>query len=146
MSTSMCLVTKTRTLNFKGKQIGNKHMHHILKFIILLGAMYVQYSTVIRIFHVINFASNGSIRYHFCGPDTVWSLVLFSGQIRISENQCCGSGVYPGRIFSIPHPGSEFFQSRIPDPNFFHPGSVFSPSQVLVRIKEFKCFNLKYSF
>ncbi len=31
--------------------------------------------------------------------------------------QCCGS-----RMF-IPDPGSKFFPSRIPDSNFFHPGS-----------------------
>jgi hypothetical protein len=64
------------------------------------------------------------------------------------------------RIFSIPVPGPEFFPSRIPDPNFFHPGSwirIF-PSRIpdqnfflprteycpsLIRIKEFKYFNLK---
>jgi hypothetical protein len=31
--------------------------------------------------------------------------------------QCCGSGMF------IPDPGSDFFQSRIPDPNCLHPGS-----------------------
>jgi hypothetical protein len=36
-------------------------MHNILKCIILLGAMYSTYSTVIHIFHVISVASNGSI-------------------------------------------------------------------------------------
>jgi hypothetical protein len=30
--------------------------------------------------------------------------------------QCCGSGMF------ITDPGSEFSPSRIPDPNFFHPG------------------------
>jgi hypothetical protein len=32
------------------------------------------------------------------------------------------------------YPGSDFFPSRIPDPNCLHPGS-------LIRIKEFKYFN-----
>jgi len=39
----------------------------------------------------------------------------------------------------IPDPGSEFFPSRIPDPNFFYPGSR-------IRIKEFKYFNPKNWF
>ncbi len=34
----------------------------------------------------------------------------------------------------IPDPGSDFFPSRIPDPNCLHPGSR-------IRIKEFKYFN-----
>jgi hypothetical protein len=38
----------------------------------------------------------------------------------------------------IPDPGSDFFPSRIPDPNCLHPGS-----QIL--IKEFKYFNPKIS-
>ncbi len=42
--------------------------------------------------------------------------------------QCGGSGMF------IPDPGSDFFLSRIPDPNCLHPGS-----QIL--IKEFKYFN-----
>ncbi len=42
--------------------------------------------------------------------------------------QCCGSGMF------IPDPGSDFFPSRIPDPNCLHPGSR-------ILIKEFKYFN-----
>jgi hypothetical protein len=42
------------------------------------------------------------------------------------------------RMF-IPGPGSDFFPSRIPDPNCLYPGS-------LIRIKEFKYFNLKNWF
>jgi hypothetical protein len=36
----------------------------------------------------------------------------------------------------IPDPGSDFFSSRIPDPNCLHPGSR-------IRIKEFRYFNPK---
>ncbi len=39
----------------------------------------------------------------------------------------------------FPDPGSNFFPSQIPDPNFFHPGSQIS-------IKEFKYFNPKKWF
>jgi hypothetical protein len=39
----------------------------------------------------------------------------------------------------IPDPGSDFFPSRVLDPNFFHPGSR-------IRNKEFKCFNPKKWF
>ncbi len=46
--------------------------------------------------------------------------------------QCCGSGMF------IPESGSDYFLSRIPDPNFFHPRSR-------IRIKEFKYFNPKQS-
>jgi hypothetical protein len=42
--------------------------------------------------------------------------------------------LYPGSEFFLP--GTEFFPSRISDPNFFHPGSR-------IRIKEFKYFNPK---
>jgi hypothetical protein len=42
--------------------------------------------------------------------------------------QCCGSGMF------IPDPGSDFFPSRIPDPNCLHPGSR-------ILVKEFKYFN-----
>ncbi len=41
----------------------------------------------------------------------------------------------------FPDPGSQFFPSRIPDPNFFHPGSGSR-----IRIKEFKYFNPKKWF
>jgi hypothetical protein len=44
--------------------------------------------------------------------------------------QCCGSGMF------IPDPVSDFFPSRIPDPNCLHPGSR-------IRIKEIKYFNPK---
>ena len=47
--------------------------------------------------------------------------------------QCCGF-----RMF-IPDPGSDFFPSRIPDPNCLHPGSR-------IRIKELKYFNPKKWF
>ncbi len=43
--------------------------------------------------------------------------------------QCSGSGMF------IPDPGSDFFPSWIPDPNFLHPGSRI--------LKEFKYFNPK---
>jgi hypothetical protein len=46
--------------------------------------------------------------------------------------QCGGSGMF------IPDPGSDFFPSRIPDPNCLHPGSR-------ILIKEFKYFNPKKS-
>jgi hypothetical protein len=46
------------------------------------------------------------------------------------KNQYCGSGMF------IPDHGSDFFPFRIPDPNFFHPGSR-------IRIKEFKYLNHK---
>jgi hypothetical protein len=48
----------------------------------------------------------------------------------LDSYQCCGSGMF------IPDPGSEFFPSRIPDPNCLHPGSR-------ILIKEFKYFNPK---
>ncbi len=35
----------------------------------------------------------------------------------LQQIQCCGSGMF------IPDAGSELFLPRIPDPNFFHPGS-----------------------
>ncbi len=35
-----------------------------------------------------------------------------------TRDQCCGSGMF------IPDTGSDFFPSRIPEPNFFHPGST----------------------
>jgi hypothetical protein len=41
------------------------------------------------------------------------------------------------RIFSIPDPGSEFFPSRIPDPNFFHPGSASKNLSILTQKKLF---------
>jgi hypothetical protein len=44
--------------------------------------------------------------------------------------QCCGSGMF------VPDPGSDFFLSRIPDPNCLHPGSR-------ILIKEFNYFNPK---
>jgi hypothetical protein len=47
--------------------------------------------------------------------------------------QCCESGMF------IPDPGSDFFPSRIPDPNCLHPGSR-------IRIKEFTYFNSKKWF
>ncbi len=47
--------------------------------------------------------------------------------------QCCGSGMF------IPNPGFDFFQSRVPDPIFCHPGSR-------ICIKEFKYFNPKKWF
>jgi hypothetical protein len=43
--------------------------------------------------------------------------------------------------FSVADPGC---LSRIPDPNFFHPGSEFFPSRTL--IKEFKYFTPKICF
>jgi hypothetical protein len=49
---------------------------------------------------------------------------------KVSLLQCCGSGMF------IPEPGSDFFSSRIPDPNCLHPGSR-------ILIKEFKYFNPK---
>ncbi len=45
-----------------------------------------------------------------------------------TRNKCCGSGMF------IPDPGSDFFPSRISDPNCLHPGSR-------ILIKEFKYFN-----
>jgi hypothetical protein len=44
-------------------------------------------------------------------------------------------------FFRFPDPGSDFFPSRIPDPNFFHPGPGSR-----IRIKEFKYFNPKKWF
>ncbi len=44
--------------------------------------------------------------------------------------QCCGSGMF------IPDPGSDFFPSRIPDPNYLHPGS-----RILIKELDFKYFN-----
>jgi hypothetical protein len=58
---------------------------------------------------------------------------MVSGLYDAIHKQCCGSGMF------IPDPGSEFFQSRIPDPNFFHPGSR-------ICIKEFKYINPKKWF
>ncbi len=48
----------------------------------------------------------------------------------LSFPQCCGSGMF------IPDPGSDFFPSRIPDPNCLHLGSR-------ILIKEFKNFQKK---
>ncbi len=36
----------------------------------------------------------------------------------VTSARCCGSGMF------IPDPESDFLPSRIPDPNFFHPGSA----------------------
>ncbi len=58
----------------------------------------------------------------------IWiSVWLKPARIR---NQCCRSGML------ITDPGSNFFPSRIPDPNCLHSGSR-------IRIKEFKHFNPK---
>ncbi len=43
------------------------------------------------------------------------------------ERQCCGI-----RIRDV-CPGSEFFPSRIPDPNFFHPWSALKNSSILTQ-------------
>jgi hypothetical protein len=53
----------------------------------------------------------------------VYTMVFFNSVLRIRD-------VYPG---------SEFFSSQIPDPNFFHPGCR-------IRIKKFKYFNPKKLF
>ncbi len=53
--------------------------------------------------------------------------------ISLRKKQCGGSGMF------IPDPGSEFFPSRISDPNCLHPGSR-------IRIKEFKYFKPKKGF
>jgi hypothetical protein len=45
----------------------------------------------------------------------------------------------PGCLSRIPDPGSDFFPSWIPDPNFFHPGSR-------IHIKDFKYLNPKNGF
>jgi hypothetical protein len=51
----------------------------------------------------------------------------------LQKNQCCGSGMF------IPDLESEFFPSRIPAANFFHPGSR-------ICIKELNYFNPKKWF
>ena len=57
----------------------------------------------------------------------VSTLYIYSIYLYI-YSQCCGSGMF------IPDPRSDFFPSRIPDPNCLHPGSR-------ILIKEFKYFN-----
>ncbi len=49
------------------------------------------------------------------------------GHVEGPGNQCCGSGMF------IPDPGSDFFPSRIMDPNFFHPGS-----RIRIKVCKFK--------
>jgi hypothetical protein len=53
-----------------------------------------------------------------------------TGKKKVPFQQCGGSGMF------IPDPGSDFFPSRIPDPNCLNPGSR-------ILIKEFKYFNPK---
>ncbi len=48
--------------------------------------------------------------------------------------QCCGSGMF------IPDPGSDFFPSRIPDPNCLHPGSSSKNLSILTPKKAKKWF------
>ncbi len=104
----------------------------------------IRYSTVIHIFHVISVASNGSIRYHFCGPDAVCNSVLFpwaNPDFRKSVLQ--NRDVYPGsriRIIIIPdtniyHPGSEFFPSRIRSFSILDPGSASKNLGILTKKK-----------
>jgi hypothetical protein len=57
-------------------------------------------------------------------------LILSQGEF-LSYPQCGGSGML------IPDPESDFFPSRIPDPNCLHPGSR--------NLKELKYFNPKKS-
>jgi len=52
-------------------------------------------------------------------------------------NQCCGFGMF----YRIPDHKSDFFPFRIPDPNFFHPGSGSR-----IRIKEFKYLTQRNDF
>ncbi len=56
-------------------------------------------------------------------------------------------------VLRIPdvYPVSKFFPSRVPDPNFFHPGSEFFPSRIRIfpsriRIQKFKYFNRRKWF
>jgi hypothetical protein len=58
--------------------------------------------------------------------------------ITISKGYIFCSVADPGCLSRIPDPGSDFFPSRIPDPNCLHPGSR-------ILIKEFKYFNPKKS-
>ncbi len=58
----------------------------------------------------------------------IGKIIIKNNILKRASSHCCGSGMF------IPNTGSEFFPSRIPDPNFFHPGSR-------IRIKEFKYFN-----
>jgi hypothetical protein len=53
-------------------------------------------------------------------------------KVGFDRAQCGGSWMF------IPDPGSDFFPSRIPDPNCLHPASR-------ILIKEFKYFNPKKS-
>ncbi len=68
--------------------------------------------------------------------DAAWNKRIFYWIIVIPQHsiyQCCGSGMF------IPDPGSDFFPSRIPDPNCLHPGSR-------ILIKEFKQKKQKNGF
>ncbi len=62
-----------------------------------------------------------------CGSGSTTLVLRISD---VEKNQWCGSGMF------IPDPGSDFFPSRIPDPNRLHPGSR-------ICIKEFKYFKPK---
>ncbi len=50
----------------------------------------------------------------------------------VTKQQCCGSGMF------IPDPGSDFFPSRIPDPNCLHPGSSSKNLSILTPKKSKK--------
>jgi hypothetical protein len=54
--------------------------------------------------------------------------------LTIHFNQCCGSGMF------IPDLGSDFFPSRIPDPNCLHPGSASKNLSILFILTEKKWF------
>jgi hypothetical protein len=66
------------------------------------------------------------------GPETHMTAIV---AMALGETflRCCGSGIF------IPDPGSNFFLSRVADPNFSHPRSR-------IRIKEFNYFNPKKWF
>ncbi len=53
--------------------------------------------------------------------------ILLLGTSMYRYNQCCGSGMF------ISDPGSEFFPCRIPDPNFFNPGSASKNIRIITQ-------------
>ncbi len=81
-------------------------------------------------------SSYSSLLKDSSGESFLWFFIVLLFLIRISSTesygQCGGSGMF------IPDPGSDFFPSRIPDPNCLHPGSR-------ILVKEFKYSNPKKS-
>jgi hypothetical protein len=77
-----------------------------------------------------------------CKSGSSWFTIIFRIRIlntasSVADPECLS--LLPDQTFFFSDPGSDFFPSRIPDPNFFHPGSR-------IHTKDFKYFNSKNCF